>query len=584
MKTNSKIWIAKYLPTIVAVTLILIFTVQNIAFICQDTGSFLNDNHYFRALDFYFSIFQKTDTVYYPDLVHNPFPPLVNIIVTPFFALFGTNLVTARIAAQLFWIVFLISMYLIGKETEDEWSGIIVLCFAASSPHILNNSRNFFPDLPQAALSALSLLYLIKSKSFALKNYALLSGLFFGLAVLCKWSAVFSMAAPFMLYFALALFRERKNILFIIPMMFPVIMAALGYYLLYSNCSTGKADETQWFSYYSGFIIIPSLIIIVAMIFVKKLPACKDEFIERSSNAVLAFITVNIVSGWWFCWAVDGVLLKLKLDGMDIAAFTPQLSNFINFFISMFCSPLLWILPFAGILCLFTKRFPEKRINIIIIILSALFFILFCIKTTLYRDTRYVLFLVVFISILAGWGFVFTGRFKKAILSIVIIAALSSVLWWLMPINPGNAFTIVGSTGFFKNRKTPSSQFFVASEPDKTKIETENIINFLINNGQNQISNRRILINNYVKGLSFRDQLYYEICFLKKLKWEIREINGIDLVEEPPDSKYFKDLEEDDVIVAIYKKKDADEIGLETINTNKIVFEQTTKFDVNDDV
>jgi hypothetical protein len=71
---------------------------------------------------------------------------------------------------------------------------------------------------------------------------------------------------------------------------------------------------------------------------------------------------------------------------------------------------------------------------------------------------------------------------------------------------------------------------------------------------------------------------------LKKLKWEIREINGIDLVEEPPDSKYFKDLEEDDVIVAIYKKKDADEIGLETINTNKIVFEQTTKFDVNDDV
>jgi hypothetical protein len=122
----------------------------------------------------------------------------------------GVSEFSGYFVMTFFLIVLAFSVYLIGKNEESEVSGLVAVSLICSAPIVLGFSRMFMLDLPLGAMTALSVLFYLKTNQFNEKKYSIWFGVFFGLGLLTKWTFIFVFFIPIIVD-TVAILRNRIN-------------------------------------------------------------------------------------------------------------------------------------------------------------------------------------------------------------------------------------------------------------------------------------------------------------------------------------------------------------------------------------
>ncbi len=158
-------------------------------------------------------------------------PPLIyllsSIANTDHFRLFDT-----RCYFNAFFLCLLIfSTYFLAKKLFSRRAGVFAAFLVSFYPLVGAYSRQFGPDFPLAAVTALSLTLLVYSEHYSNRLYSALLGLCLGIATLIKLQIVFFLAAPmiYMLWAGLKSNRRKKG-----KILFNFFVALFLSYLLFS--------------------------------------------------------------------------------------------------------------------------------------------------------------------------------------------------------------------------------------------------------------------------------------------------------------------------------------------------------------
>ena len=147
-----------------------------------------------------------------------PYPPLVYVLGLPGAHAAGPEQVAARLSLAPFWMVWAVAMHGIGWHLGGAGpgrgsarAGLAVGALAICSPFLLQYAREYFLDMPQAAMQALALWLLLRTEGFVHRGRAVAFGLALGLAMLTKWSTALFMAVPLALAVAQVLVRTGSS-------------------------------------------------------------------------------------------------------------------------------------------------------------------------------------------------------------------------------------------------------------------------------------------------------------------------------------------------------------------------------------
>lgn len=128
------------------------------------------------------------------------FPPFLSYITALIMLLFGKDPFYAHITVSLFLTILIFSTYGIGKLLFGRTAGIISAFVVSTFPIVFGYSRINWLPVPTAAMTALSVLLLLRTERLQNKRYAFLSGITSGLALLTNWTFIIYFSAPFMFY------------------------------------------------------------------------------------------------------------------------------------------------------------------------------------------------------------------------------------------------------------------------------------------------------------------------------------------------------------------------------------------------
>lgn len=137
-------------------------------------------------------------------------PPLTQLVSCAFFRVLGLSPKSARYSLIVFCVVFLLSVYGLGRRLGGPGGGLAALLVAASHADLTHYGRQYYIDLPGAATALLALLALLRSGTLLRSGSALLLGLALGLALLTKWTNLVFVAPPLLLLLALGCGRSPR--------------------------------------------------------------------------------------------------------------------------------------------------------------------------------------------------------------------------------------------------------------------------------------------------------------------------------------------------------------------------------------
>ena len=100
------------------------------------------------------------------------------------------------VLGQLSLALLLFAVLAIGRDLFSPAAGAAAAILVATFPLVSGQSRQFMLDLPDAAMTSLCLLALLRSRRFEKAGPSLAFGAIFGLALLTKWTCAFFVAAP----------------------------------------------------------------------------------------------------------------------------------------------------------------------------------------------------------------------------------------------------------------------------------------------------------------------------------------------------------------------------------------------------
>jgi 4-amino-4-deoxy-L-arabinose transferase-like glycosyltransferase len=122
-------------------------------------------------------------------------PPVLEFLVAKTYQLAGgADLWIARIYSIIFWMLGGAAVYLLAKELTSWTGGLVAASFFLFLPYGIIASRSFQPDPLMVALTAGFLWALIRWQSARTWRWAVTAGLFGGLAIFIKTTAVFFVA------------------------------------------------------------------------------------------------------------------------------------------------------------------------------------------------------------------------------------------------------------------------------------------------------------------------------------------------------------------------------------------------------
>jgi len=409
----------------VLILIILIVTLQIYFYIQQDVAPSYTDGQYISSLE-YKSYIGNIGGSKFPQY---PYPPLVHFIAIIFYKIFGISLISARMSVILFSIIFILSMYGIGKEFGNELSGLAVAALAASAPQVLIFSHMFFLDFPQTAMTALVFYLILKTNNYRETGYSYLLGVILGLALLTKWSTIFFIYFPVIWFIIPILYKNKKNILF---MAIPTLIMSFFVWRIYSyfNLPRDTRFEKIWISSYILNILIPAVILLAASIFIQKKYIDKQDGSPVKINIInftrVCITSIAIFSPWLY-YDVKPILGKLFLDTVFFMRDTRWIAEFMLTFLK-FSFNYAPILILTGLVFLFVFRENLFRnlvipLNIIVIFITMLRFG--------YPYPRYILSFIIFMAVLGGWWVAKAGIAGKIATAIIVVLSIISIMGWI---------------------------------------------------------------------------------------------------------------------------------------------------------
>ncbi len=416
----------KLIVSILIALFIIIFLVNNYLYIKGDLGLKTNDNHFYRSIQYYDKLVMKGNAV----LTKIRFPPLVYLVSTCFYAVNGVSIETARISILLFAIIFLLAMFGIGYEMGGNFGGFSVMALAAASPHVLNYSRLYFLDFPQAAITALAFYLLLKSDFFRNRKFSLLFGLVTALAMLTKWSTAFYLIVPVLWFLTPNIFRSFKSfkafLIFLVPTSI-MLLSTIRYLRMID--STQSPLSQQWGKYYLLLAVLPAILCTVIMLILDSKWKKEEDYKESGRKAIVNFSFMSsifvVIASIWFFWAGFSVREMIPIyaytDPRDISMNIPIMQAFILTMMNF--SPFLLTI---GIIFMAKKK--QNVLRDMVIPISLILTSLLMIRL-MYDNFRVIVPLVIFGTAVGGyWVGIIKNRKISMVLTIfLVIVSLISI-------------------------------------------------------------------------------------------------------------------------------------------------------------
>lgn len=460
---------------ILALIVILLFITQQFIFIINDTYPGGTDGHFYRCIRYYDQILYGRDN----SIRMIQFPPLTYLITMISFKLFGISYESAKLLLILFSLIFLFSMYGIGKELGGDTAGFITMAASAGSPPILDLSGAYLLEYPQTALTALAFYLLIKSNGFRDRKYSIFLGIALALSFLAKWSTAFFLALP-VIWMSLSVIKEapKKPLRFSVLFFYLLVLSSITLYYFSRVQPYEGGYEKYWLIFYIIGIIIPSLFWLIADYFLikkeakdtgtdkntvtlaekQKIPkesnSASFPALESSSSKSLSksklkpeaascrisnfgwFMALfSIITGVWYFWAAVTVKIKLahetsvdhRVQNFIMNTIVSYLYDGLNFF------PFYQVLALIGLILLVLrfKEYCSKSFIYYLIPMNIVFIWMVLLKIG-FEDYRYHLSIIIFMSALAGF---WTEKLKllKIPVSLTVLIAVFISLWgWIL--------------------------------------------------------------------------------------------------------------------------------------------------------
>lgn len=159
-------------------------------------------------------------------------PPLTQLVSCAFFRVLGFSPRTALQSLWVFCLVFLLAVYGLGFRLGGKVGGLAALLLAASHADVMHHGRQYYIDLPSAAMALLALWALLRTDGLLRRGPSLLFGLCLGLAMLTKWTNLAFVAPPLLVLLVDGSRKSRRG-LGILSLSVAASLAMLyGYYLI----------------------------------------------------------------------------------------------------------------------------------------------------------------------------------------------------------------------------------------------------------------------------------------------------------------------------------------------------------------
>lgn len=433
----------KLIAIIFLFVFISIFLIQNYLFIKQDRPTGFTDSHLISAAIFYDKLVLKNDNM----ISQISYPPLLYLISTLSFRINGVSVQGARLPVSFFAIIFLLAMFGIGYKLGGYYSGAAVMALAASSPHILNYSRHFFPGFPQTALTALAFYLLLRSEGYKHRTPSILMGIAIALSFLIKWSTAFFLIIPVLWFFVPIIIKPGKYLNQYLVFIITALFAILGTVWYFRNAPLPSfSPDYKWLRHFILFIILPSAVCLTTMFIVEKRFKKDEEYssspFRKLINFTLMGVVFCVIALPWYYWNAAGMVFKFLSVSQDFIRFqdkTVFLMDFIRTSFSLF--PVFLIFSIIGVfVVLFTYKQDFYR-NLILPV-NTIFIILLMLKI-LCPGNRYLLSIVIFTSALGGFWVSKARKLRGIFTAFILLVSLISILsWMIFPCIPKKALPV----------------------------------------------------------------------------------------------------------------------------------------------
>ncbi|MCD4784021.1 MAG: glycosyltransferase family 39 protein [Candidatus Eremiobacteraeota bacterium] len=295
-----KSFLSSYYHVIVIIVVLLIFSLCFFHYIKYNTAIPVGDalNHSSLAARVFRSIKGEQQIWHIRDL---QYPPLIYLISCLFFKIFGFEPRNALITQYIFSLVFLLSLYGLGRYMGGKPGGITSLLFGSICPHFIIWGRRYLLDMPVAAMVLLSLFLLVKSDKFRNTGYSILFGIATALSLWIKWSCVVFILPPMLILFIIQGIRNWKSgLIFLFSV---IVSASLGLYYM----GLGKAAAISKvegsivitrFHYILFLSVLLSLLVIFSMlriIFRKRFKDEKGKILGSAFNGAISIFLAQVL-------------------------------------------------------------------------------------------------------------------------------------------------------------------------------------------------------------------------------------------------------------------------------------------------
>ncbi|MBP6177531.1 MAG: glycosyltransferase family 39 protein [Anaerolineales bacterium] len=167
------------------------------------------------AREIYYSILpsataeQKQASKIFSDSVGKYEPPIIeSIVAVTYLFTGGENIASARVWETLFWLAAGIALFDLMRRAVSPWAAFAGLAYYLILPFSVQSSRSFQPDPLMTAAFVIGIYFLYRWSEEQLWKWAILAGVFLGLATLVKIVIAFFAGAAAI---ALVLFTLKKD-------------------------------------------------------------------------------------------------------------------------------------------------------------------------------------------------------------------------------------------------------------------------------------------------------------------------------------------------------------------------------------
>lgn len=193
--------------------LFLLYGIANYFWLLQNKLlSYDEGAHLWTSLRFVRAFVQPTHNILYELFYANTthWPPLFYFIASLFNIIFGVSYLASVMTNMLFFLVLIVSLYLIGKKIYSPEVGILASSIVSLYPIIYGHSRLFQLDFALTAVVTFSVYCLLSSNRFRNPYWSIIFAISFGLGMLIKWSYIFFIF-PLFIYVGIEYVIDSKN-------------------------------------------------------------------------------------------------------------------------------------------------------------------------------------------------------------------------------------------------------------------------------------------------------------------------------------------------------------------------------------